>query len=149
MTATTRVGFHQYTFLNPGRCCSRYRQGDAHIILDLMHGIYNYDGKNVWTYARIVDDHTVVGYRQTNGWARTRTVYFAMEFSKPFTSYGYKDFAPLPYKGFWRKFDQSKNFPKWPGSRFAHISISKPPRMKRSRSNLLSRRFRPTGQFQI
>ena len=48
--------------------------------------------------SRIVDDHTVVGFRQTSGWARTRTVYFAMEFSKPFTSYGYKDFAPLPYQ---------------------------------------------------
>jgi putative alpha-1,2-mannosidase len=106
MTATTRVGFHQYTF--PA-------SDNAHIILDLMHGIYNYDGKDVWTYARIVDDHTVVGYRQTSGWARTRTVYFAMEFSKPFASYGYKDFAPLPYKGFWRKFDQSKNFPEMAG----------------------------------
>jgi predicted alpha-1,2-mannosidase len=62
-----------------------------------------------------LNDHTVVGYRQTSGWARTRTVYFAMEFSKPFTSYGYKDFAPLPYRGFWRKFDQSKNFPEMAG----------------------------------
>ena len=106
LTATTRVGFHQYTF--PA-------SDNAHIILDLMHGIYNYDGKNVWTYARIVNDHTVVGYRQTSGWARTRTVYFAMEFSKPFTSYGYKDFSPLPYRGFWRKFDQSKNFPEMAG----------------------------------
>ena len=75
MTATTRVGFHQYTF--PA-------SDNAHIILDLMHGIYNYDDKNVWTFVRVENDHTIVGYRQTNGWARTRTVYFAMEFSKPF-----------------------------------------------------------------
>jgi predicted alpha-1,2-mannosidase len=80
-----------------------------------MHGIYNYDEKNVWTFVRVEDDHTVVGFRQTNGWARTRTVYFAMEFSKPFTSYGYKDFNPSPYRGFWRKFDQSKNFPEMAG----------------------------------
>jgi len=106
MTATTRVGFHQYTF--PAA-------ENAHIILDLMHGIYNYDDKNVWTYARVVNDHTVVGFRQTNGWARTRTVYFAMEFSKPFVSYGYKEFAKQDYKGFWRKFDQSKNFPEMAG----------------------------------
>ena len=106
MTATTRVGMHQYTF--PA-------SDNAHIILDLMHGIYNYDEKNVWTFVRIEDDHTVVGFRQTNGWARTRTVYFAMEFSKPFTSYGYKDFDPSPYRGFWRKFDQSKNFPEMAG----------------------------------
>jgi predicted alpha-1,2-mannosidase len=106
MTATTRVGFHQYAF--PA-------SDSAHIILDLMHGIYNYDEKNVWTFVRIENDHTVVGYRQTSGWARTRTVYFAMEFSKPFTSYGYKDFDPLPYRGFWRKFDLTKNFPEIAG----------------------------------
>ncbi|MBV9242763.1 MAG: glycoside hydrolase family 92 protein, partial [Acidobacteria bacterium] len=106
LTTTTRVGFHQYTF---------GRGGDAHIILDLMHGIYEYDGKNVWTYARIVDDHTVVGFRSTDGWARTRTEYFAMEFSKPFDHYGYKEFAKQDYKGFWRKFDQYKDFPEMAG----------------------------------
>ena len=106
MTATTRVGFHQYTF---------ERGGDSHVVLDLIHGIYNYDGKNVWTYARIVNDHTVVGFRQTNGWARTRTVYFAMEFSRPFTHYGYKEFAKQDYRGFWRKFDQYHDFPEMAG----------------------------------
>ncbi|CAN5222959.1 GH92 family glycosyl hydrolase [soil metagenome] len=106
MTTTTRVGFHQYTF--PA-------SNNSHIILDLMHGIYNYEGKNVWTFVRVENDHTIVGYRQTNGWARTRTVYFAMEFSKPFTNYGFKDFNPSAYKGFWRKFDQTKNFPEMAG----------------------------------
>ena len=106
MTATTRVGFHQYTFP---------QSDNAHIILDLMHGIYNYDDKNVWTFVRVENDHTITGFRQTNGWARTRTVYFAMEFSKPFTDYGFKDFKPSAYKGFWRKFDQTKNFPEMAG----------------------------------
>ena len=106
MTATTRVGFHQYTF--PA-------SENAHIILDLMHGIYDYADKNVWTFARVENDRTIVGYRQTNGWARTRTVYFAMEFSKPFTSYGFRNFGKEDYKGFWRKFDQTKNFPEIAG----------------------------------
>jgi predicted alpha-1,2-mannosidase len=106
MTATTRVGFHQYTFP---------RSDNSHIILDLMHGIYNYDDKNVWTFVRVENDRTIVGYRQTNGWARTRTVYFAMEFSKPFTSYGFRNFGREDYRGFWRKFDQTKNFPELAG----------------------------------
>ncbi len=106
MTATTRVGFHQYTFP---------QSENAHIVLDLMHGIYNYDDKNVWTYVRVENDHTITGYRQTNGWARTRTVYFAMEFSKPFTGYGFKNFGKEDYRGFWRKFDQTKNFPEMAG----------------------------------
>lgn len=103
LTASTRTGFHQYTFP---------KSSDAHIIFDLMHGIYNYDDKNVWTFIRVENDTLVTGYRQTNGWARTRTVYFAMTFSKPFKEYGCKDFSKKQvYRGFWRKFDQAKNFP--------------------------------------
>jgi predicted alpha-1,2-mannosidase len=38
-----------------------------------------------------------------------------MEFSKPFASYGFKNFGKEDYRGFWRKFDQSKNFPEMAG----------------------------------
>src|SRR5258708_4646504 len=74
-TCTTKVGFHQYTFPATEQ---------AHIILDLMHGIYNYEDKNVWTYVRVENDTLVTGYRQTNGWGRTRTVYFPIGYSKHF-----------------------------------------------------------------
>ena len=106
LTASTRVGMHRYTF--PA-------SDQSHIILDLMSGIYNYDGKNVWTYVQVLNDSTVVGYRQTNGWARTRTLYFAMKFSKPFLHYGSKNFAPQSYNGFWGKFDQRHDFPELAG----------------------------------
>jgi len=103
LTATIRTGFHQYTFP---------KTTDAHIILDLMHGIYNYEDKNVWTFVRVENDTLVTGYKQTAGWARTRTVYFAMTFSKPFKEYGCKDFGKKQvYRGFWGKFNQTKNFP--------------------------------------
>ena len=122
MTTTTRVGMHRYTF--PA-------SDNAHIILDLMHGIYNYADKNVWTFARVENDHTITGYRQTNGWARTRTVYFAMEFSKPFMSYGFKNFGKEDYKGFWRKFDQTKNFPEMAGKQIrAHFDFKTAPNEK-------------------
>lgn len=107
LTTTKRVGMHQYTFP---------KSDQSHIILDLMSGIYNYDGKNVWTYVRVVNDTLITGYRQTNGWARTRTVYFAMSFSKPFKGYGQKNYdGAQPYRGFWRKFDQTRNFPEIAG----------------------------------
>jgi len=107
MTATKRVGMHQYTFP---------KSDQSHIILDLMAGIYNYEDKNVWTYVRVVNDTLITGYRQTNGWARTRTVYFAMSFSKPFTEYGQKNFDKKQvYRGFWGKFNQTKNFPEIAG----------------------------------
>ena len=109
MTATTRVGMHQYTFP---------KSDQSHIILDLMACIYNYDEKNVWTFVRVVNDTLITGYRQTNGWARTRTVYFAMSFSKPFTEYGQKSYDnKQAYNGFWRKFDQTKNFPEIAGKK--------------------------------
>lgn len=107
LSTSARVGFHQYTFPESGQ---------AHIILDLMAGIYNYDDKNVWTFVRVENDTLITGYRQTHGWAKTRTVYFAMTFSKPFDQYGAKDYTQQQvYKGFWRKFDQSKNFPEIAG----------------------------------
>ncbi|QDK80255.1 glycoside hydrolase family 92 protein [Spirosoma sp. KCTC 42546] len=109
LTASSRVGFHQYTFP---------KSDQSHIILDLTHGIYNYEDKVVWTYVRVVNDTLITGYRQTNGWARTRTVYFALSFSKPFKSYGQQNLdKPQVYKGFWRKFDQTKNFPELAGKK--------------------------------
>ncbi len=103
LTTTARTGFHQYTFP---------KSDQSHIILDLIAGIYNYEEKDVWTFVRIENDTLVTGYRQTNGWGRTRTVYFAMSFSKPMIGYGSKDYSKRqPYRGFWGKFNQSKNFP--------------------------------------
>ena len=109
LTSTTRVGMHQYTFP---------KSDQSHIILDLMAGIYNYEEKTVWTYVRVVNDTLVTGYRQTNGWARTRTVYFSMSFSKPFKSYGRKSYdAKQAYRGFWGKFNQDQNFPEIAGKK--------------------------------
>ncbi|GAA4338268.1 GH92 family glycosyl hydrolase [Mucilaginibacter gynuensis] len=107
MTTTTRVGFHQYTFPKSDK---------SHIILDLMAGIYNYPDKPVWTYIKVINDSLIVGYRQTNGWARTRTLYFAMAFSKPFKEHGFRKYEKRQvYGGFWGKFNQTKNFPEIAG----------------------------------
>ncbi|MFL9485495.1 GH92 family glycosyl hydrolase [Chitinophagaceae bacterium LWZ2-11] len=107
MTATSRVGVHRYTFP---------KSDSAHIILDLMSGIYNYEDKDVWTFMRIENDTLITGFRQTNGWARTRTVYFAMTFSKPFYRYGNKNYSKKQvYRGFWGRFDQSNGFPEIAG----------------------------------
>lgn len=105
LTTSARVGMHRYTFMNGG---------NAHIILDLAHGIYNYEGKNVWTFVRVENDTLITGYRITNGWAKTRTVYFAMAFSKPIQNYGFQ-FAKEQYQGFWRRFDLTNQFPEVAG----------------------------------
>jgi predicted alpha-1,2-mannosidase len=106
LTATTRVGMHRYTFAE---------NGEAHVVADMTANVYNYEGKNVWTFLRVENDTLVTGYRQTTGWARTRTVYFAMAFSRPMTSYGHKKYDDTPYGGFYRRFDQERNFPEMAG----------------------------------
>ena len=106
LTTSTRVGFHRYTFPETDQ---------AHVIFDLRHNIYHYDEKNVWTFVRVENDSLITGYRQTSGWARTRVVYFAMEFSKPFKSYGHKKYDDVIYNGFYRKFDEENNFPEMAG----------------------------------
>lgn len=108
LTATMRTGLHRYTFR---------RGGESHIILDMVHGIYNDEGKNIWTFIRVENDTLVTGFRMTSGWARTRTLCFAIAFSKPFRSYGFRDDSPpRVYKGFWRRFDQRTNFPEAAGN---------------------------------
>ena len=106
LTASERVGFHQYTFP---------KSNDAHIILDLVYNVYHHDNKNIWTFIRVENDTLITGYRQTKGWARTKKVFFAMTFSKPFKSYGHKKYNQETYDGFYRRFKQDENFPEIAG----------------------------------
>ena len=106
LTATPRAGIHRYTFPKDEK---------AHVVLDLGHGIYNYDGKVLWSNLRVENDTLVTGYRITNGWARTNYTFFAMTFSAPIQDYGYQDRDKVLYKGFWRRFKQDRNFPEMAG----------------------------------
>lgn len=74
LTATTRVGVHRYTFPE---------SKDAHIILDLKHGISD-TARETWF--KVNGDNEIVGLRRSSGWARDQYVYFVAQFSKPFKS---------------------------------------------------------------
>ena len=114
LTATKRVGVHRYT----------YPKGEGHLMLDLNHGIYNYDGKVLWANLRVENDTLLTGYRITNGWARVNYTYFAISFSKPIRNYGYKEMGKTLYNGFWRKFDIYHNFPEIGGRKVvAHFDF--------------------------
>jgi predicted alpha-1,2-mannosidase len=108
LTATERVGVHRYTF--PA-------SEDAHLILDLTANIYDYPGKTVWSSVRMENDTLLTGSRVTSGWAPSRTLYFAIEFSKPVKSYGLVNQEEEVYRGFWRRFDQDHDFPERVGRR--------------------------------
>lgn len=74
LTATKRAGMHRYTYPATER---------ANIILDLAHR-----DKVIDSGLRITGGTTVVGWRRSEAWARNQVVYFAAEFSQPFTSWG-------------------------------------------------------------
>ena len=103
LTATQRVGVHRYTFPSSDE--------EKRLVVDLTHGIYNYKGKTLWSSIRVENDTLLTGYRITQGWARCNYTYFAITFSRPIVSYGYRDRYPEPYSGFWRKLDPYHDFP--------------------------------------
>ena len=74
LTATKRAGFHRYTFPATDR---------ANVILDLVHR-----DKVIDSHIRITGGTTFVGWRRSEAWARDQIVYFAGEFSQPFTAWG-------------------------------------------------------------
>jgi len=76
LTATERVGFHQY----------RIPKGRAlHILIDLTKGI----GDDHTTGADIhqTDDYTIVGYRYSKGWADDQRLYFAIKSQQPIKNF--------------------------------------------------------------
>lgn len=77
LTATARVGLHRYTFP---------RTEEANVIIDLAHR-----DKVIDSDLRVISKTTIVGWRRSQAWANDQIVYFAAEFSQPFTSYGPTD----------------------------------------------------------
>lgn len=80
MTATSRVGYHRYTF--PA-------SSEAALVIDLENG-------GCWdrvtqSQMSIVGDNRIEGYRYSSGWAADQKVYFVAEFSRPFDSFEIKN----------------------------------------------------------
>src|SRR5690349_15919507 len=76
LTATERVGVHQYTFPASDK---------AQLIFDLGEGI-GWD-RPVETFIIRINDTTISGYRRSSGWAKDQTIFFAAVFSKPMTNF--------------------------------------------------------------
>lgn len=68
LTATERVGIHQYKFNGP----------KAHLFLDLLHR-----DKVLNCNIVIEDSVTIIGYRNSEAWAREQYCFFTIKLSKP------------------------------------------------------------------
>ena len=69
LTASTRVGFHEYTF---------NQNGQANIILDLNHRDKLLEGE-----VKIIDNKTIEVLRRSEAWATNQYVYARIEFNVP------------------------------------------------------------------
>lgn len=75
LTATEHVGLSKFTFAKGAQ--------DAAIVFDLEDGL----GDRVTAcHIDVVDNTHIVGYRHSRGWANDQHLWFAAEFSKPFTA---------------------------------------------------------------
>ncbi|WP_293870354.1 GH92 family glycosyl hydrolase [Flavobacterium sp.] len=69
LTASTRVGFHEYTF---------NKNGQANIILDLNHRDKLLEGEVRW-----INNKTIEIFRRSEAWAKDQYVYARIEFNVP------------------------------------------------------------------
>ena len=83
LTATERSGVHRYTFSG---------HDDAKVLIDLGYA-QNFD-KSVATFMRVLDDHTLVGYRISTGWSDFQPTYFIAQFNQPFSYQFYREGEP-------------------------------------------------------
>ena len=75
LTASERVAFHKYSFLQPG---------ESHILIDLKQGIYSsWEQPKAIGYLKKLNDSTLIGFRHSKGWAKDRRLYFAIRVSAP------------------------------------------------------------------
>ena len=79
LTSTDRVGFHKYTYDNPK---------ERRVMLDLGHILQpNWGHKLVENKYVLVNDSTVEGTAQTQGWAHYHAVSYRITFSEPIETY--------------------------------------------------------------
>lgn len=74
VTATLRTGLYRFRF---------ERTENAHILVDLTHW-----DELLASSLRVVDDHTLEGFRRSKAWAVDQPVYFRTTFSRPFRAEG-------------------------------------------------------------
>ncbi len=98
LTATYRVGMHQYT----------YRKGEAqYVLLDLKHR-----DEVLESSLKMEDSFTVSGLRRSKAWATNQYVYFIIKFSKPIIKFGVylNDTLRVPGK---KEYNNQKNLKAW------------------------------------
>ncbi|MCX2573554.1 GH92 family glycosyl hydrolase [Pedobacter sandarakinus] len=77
LTATERVGFHQYSFPK--------NANQPHLVIDLIEGI-GWDAPTSVSFKQL-DATTIVGNRNSKGWADDQRLFFVIKLSQPITNF--------------------------------------------------------------
>ena len=85
LTATAHCGMHRYTFP---------MSDQSHVLIDLVHGLGN---QPTGAALKVESKTLITGRRSNDGWAKGKTLFFAIESSQPFKGYALElDGKPLP-----------------------------------------------------
>lgn len=85
MTATKRVGMYRFS-------------NTASIVIDLENTVSTWD-KTTECRFEVLNDNTIVGFRNSTGWANNQQLAYAMTFSRPIKSVKYKNGVRPSAKG--------------------------------------------------
>lgn len=112
LTATERVGFHQYSFESEA--------DTANLILDLVHR-----DEVIRSGLRIISDTEIEGFRISNAWAKEQHVYFVAQFSEPFLNFLTENNPQVdPRNGLWESKDIKAAFQFKAGKKPLQVKVS-------------------------
>lgn len=83
MTATRRVALHRYTYLDAS-------VKDKSLVIDLENATGTWDRTLDCRFQQL-DDSTIIGFRNSHGWADKQQLCYAIRFSKPISSIDLRD----------------------------------------------------------
>ena len=82
MTATKRVAMHRYTYPEAAETKA--------LVIDLENATGTWDRTAECRFQQL-DNHTIIGFRDSHGWADYQMLRFAIRFSKPIANIDYRD----------------------------------------------------------
>lgn len=83
MTATKRVALHRYTYMDE-------TAGSKALVIDMENATGTWDRTLDCRFQQL-DDSTIIGFRNSHGWADRQLLSYAIRFSKPIAAIDYRD----------------------------------------------------------
>lgn len=96
LTSTERAGYHKYTFPENGK--------EKAVVIDFKHR-----DKLLDMSYKVIDSHTIVGYRQSEAWNTDQRIFFAVHFNCDITKSNFDSESKRLYLSFGKSNSQESN----------------------------------------